>query len=386
VNSDIFAGTSVLHIITRLDRGGAADIVLELARMLADDGVKVGIVVGKTVEPQENIDSYRNRTGIPVFIVPCLVRNVSPLRDIHAFLKIRKIIHQFKPNIVHTHTSKAGIIGRFAAWLSETRYIVHTPHGHIFYGYYNALATSLFVSIERLAAKVTDKITLLTQQELNEHLRMKIGPAYLFTVISSGIDVKRFSEGDGFSVRTELGWQDKKIVGWIGRLVPVKDCATFIRTAALIRDRIQDVRFMVVGDGEDRDMLVQLVKELELDGRLVFLGYRSDVPSLMKAIDVFVLSSLNEGFGRVLVEAMAAGVVIVSTRVGGTIDVIEDGISGILVPPSDPKSIADAVCEVLENHELRERLVEGGLRCAPLFNIRTMVNKFEDLYAKLFSV
>ena len=386
MKSKKISGTSILHIVTRLDRGGSAEIVLELARMLSGDNMRVGLVVGRTVEPQEDLDSFAERTGITIYTIPELVREVSPLIDITAFFKIRKLIRRFKPDIVHTHTSKAGIIGRFAARASGVRCIVHTPHGHIFYGYYSSFRTFFFILLERIAAKITSKITVLTEKGLGDHIDKKIGTESLFTVIPSGVDIQRFSDGDSTGVLAETGWRDKKIVGWAGRLVPIKDCLTFIQAAALIRRRCPDARFIVAGDGEEREMLKDSAREAGLNDYLVFLGDRTDIPSVMAAMDVFVLSSLNEGFGRVLVEAMAAGAVVISSAVGGTVDVIEDGESGILVPPSEPSRIADAVSKVLENSELKAHLIDGGRERAKQFDIHITAEKFEDLYEKLLGL
>jgi len=381
------AGISILHVITRLDRGGSAEVVLELARLLAEHGARVGIVVGRTVEPQVELDSFRSRTGIPVFTVPRLIRKVSPLSDIGAFIGIWRVIRRVRPDIVHTHTSKAGIIGRFAAKLSGVGCIVHTPHGHVFYGYYDPLWTSFFIFLERLAARVTDRITVLTERGRRDHVERKIGSGSLFTVIPSGIDVERFSGGNGDAFRRELGVNDEMLVGWVGRLVGVKDCRNFITAASLVRERCRHgVRFVVVGDGEERETLEEYSRELGVHDSLVFTGNRTDIPDVMAALDVFVLSSLNEGFGRVLVEAMAAGTAVVSTMVGGTVDVVEDGVSGILVPPSDSEALADAVLRVIETPGLMERLKEAGRRRAWLFDMSVVVSKFEELYAELLGL
>jgi len=377
---------TVLHVITRLDRGGAAKSVLDLTRGLSLDGVHVVLIAGRTDDPETDITVFAAQNAINFFTIPQLVREVSPINDFIAFIKIRKIIKQIKPDIVHTHTSKAGILGRFAAWSTGTRYIVHSPRGHIFYGYYGSLSTAAFALLERIAAKVTDKISVLTERGLRDHVAMRIGPERLFTVIHSGVDVWSFMAGDGAGVRAEIGWKNGNIVGWVGRLVPIKDCMTFVRACALVRSRIGDVRFIVAGDGEERARLEEEARKLDLEHDLVFLGDRSDIPSVMAAFDVCVLSSLNEGFGRVLVEAMAAGAVMIATRVGGTVDVIEDGVSGILVPPSDPSGIADAVCEVLGNAELKNRLIQGGRERARVFDMDATVAQFEDLYETLHDV
>jgi glycosyltransferase involved in cell wall biosynthesis len=377
------AAPSVLHVITRLDRGGSADVALDLVRMLAADGYRVGIVTGLTADPQEDIDAFSLRYGIPVYRVPRLLRRISPLNDLLALCRIWLIIRRFRPDIVHTHTSKAGILGRFAAWSAGVRRIVHTPHGHIFYGYFSPGVARVFIAAERIAARITDRIVTLTRKGLEDHLAVRIGERDQFAVIPSGTDVGRFSCEDGGAVRAELGCGTRMVVGWAGRLAPVKDCATFLRAAATVISQHPDVCVLVAGDGEEREYLRSLAGELGIAANVCFLGDRRDMPRILAAMDVFVLSSLNEGFGRVIVEAMAAGTPVVSTEVGGTSEVIEDGVSGMLIPPGDPGRMADAVLSLLDNHEARARLRGNGLERAKFFDTRRMVDTYEQLYHEL---
>ena len=386
MKADSLSGLTILRIITRLDRGGSTRMVLDLTKELADDGVHGVIIYGKTTEPETDLEAYAAGHNIDLYNIPQLVREIAPIKDRLAFIKIRRIIRQVKPDIVHTHTSKAGIIGRFAAWSAGVRHIVHTPHGHIFYGYFNSFVTSVFIMIERLASRITEKITVLTGKGLSDHVRMGIGSEDKFSVIHSGVDVNRYSNGDGDSIRSETGFAGRVIVGWAGRLVPIKNCSLFIEAASLIKKRYPDTRFIVAGDGEERELIERLAGKLNLSESTAFLGDCKDMPSVMAAFDVFVLSSHNEGFGRVLVEAMASGAVVVSTHVGGTADVIEDGVSGILVPPGNPSAMADAVCKVLDDDDLRVRLVKAGEKRAGLFDIRVMVDKFEELYAEILGL
>lgn len=374
---------SILHIITRLDRGGSADVVLELAAALKSHGYRVGIVYGHTVDSRENPADYAVRTGVEMYSLETLMRPVSPLNDLSAVISLVGIIRRFKPDIVHTHTSKAGIIGRFAAKIAHVHRIVHTPHGHIFYGYFGAFTTAVFVVIERLAALITDRITVLTEGGATDHLDRGIGKRTQFLVIPSSVDIGRFSSGDRQKIRNELSWGERPVVGWAGRLVPIKDCATFIRAAAQIHAAFPDAGFIIAGDGEERKALEQIRDETGLYDHLVFLGERADIPDIMAAMDVFVLSSVNEGFGRVIVEAMAAGTAVVSTDVGGTSDVVEDGVSGILVPPSDHNAIAGAVSVLLDNAEMRNRLIENGKLRARRYDTSCVIRQFEELYGAL---
>ena len=376
-------GISILHVITRLDRGGSADVVLDLAARLREHGMRVGIVYGVTDDPVSDPGEYGRTHDMPMFHVPSLVRNISPLRDVETLFRLRRIIRRFKPDIVHTHTSKAGVLGRIATWSTGVRGIVHTPHGHIFYGYFSPAVTNIFILLERLAARITGRITLLTEESEHDHLSRGIGTPELFQVIHSGLDVERFASGNRSTLARITGWGYAPIIGWAGRLTAIKDCRTFIEAAAFIRSRHPECRFFIAGDGEQREELTGLTTRLNLGSALMFGGNRADMPDIMAGFSVFVLTSRNEGFGRVLVEAMAAGVPVVATNVGGVPGVVEDGSSGILVPPGDPRAVADAVCMMLDNPSLRETLSRNGRQRAAQFGIEHMVEQFEEVYAAL---
>lgn len=378
-------GVSVLHVITRLDKGGSAEVVLDLARLLREDGARVAIISGKTVDSQEDETAYAERTGVEMFRVSALVREISGWKDFQAYRSIRDIVRAWRPDIVHTHTSKAGILGRWAARAAGARHRVHTPHGHIFYGYFNPLATTAFISLEKVTARITDRIVTLSRPGMEDHLRAGVGRPGQFRIIPSGTDIRRFICGDGGGIRAETGWSGEKVAGWAGRLTAIKDCGTFLRAAGLIGAMYPDARFLVAGDGEERNALEQLAGESGLDGKVRFLGNRGDMPSVMAAMDVFVLSSRNEGFGRVLVEAMAAGVPVVATDVGGVAEVVEDGVSGLLVPPGDPECLAEAMRRLFEDEFLRNRLRENGRMRAWAYDTRQMVDSYEDMYAELLN-
>ena len=383
MDSFVLSGISIVHIVTRLDRGGAAEVILDLVKALSQHGMRVTLIVGKTDNPQTDLSEFCTQNGIALYIIPNLIRSVSPIHDIIAFFKIKKIIRNLQPAIVHTHTSKAGIVGRCAAWSAGIRHSVHSPRGHVFYGYYNRYVTSVFVTLERLASHITEKITTLTKKGMQDHIDMGVGTEEKFTVVHSGVRIDRFKNGDGNTVKKETGFNDNRIVGWAGRLDSVKNCLLFVESASIIKKRMPETCFLIAGDGEEREMLQERSHDLGLSDCMMFLGDRDDMPDVMAAFDVFVLSSHNEGFGRVLVEAMAAGAVPVSTMVGGTPDVVEDGVSGFLVPKGDSQTMADAVCSLLADNELYNRLRTNGIKRAELFTLRSMVEKFEGLYAEL---
>ena len=383
MDSFVLSGVKVVHIVTRLDRGGAAEVILDLIKTLSQHGMRVTLIVGKTDNPQTNIPELCKKNNIELYSIPDLIRSVSPFHDILAYFRIKNIIRKLQPAIVHTHTSKAGIIGRCAAWSAGIQHSVHSPRGHIFYGYYNRYVTFVFVALERLGARITEKITTLTKKGMQDHIDMGVGTFEKFVVIHSGVQIDTFKIGNGHAVKKGTGFTANSIVGWAGRLDSVKNCLLFVESASIIKKRMPESRFLIAGDGEEREMLQERSHDLGLSDCMIFLGDRDDMPDVMAAFDVFVLSSHNEGFGRVLVEAMAAGAVPVSTKVGGTSDVIEDGVSGFLVPKGDSQAMADAVCSLLGDNELYNRLRTNGIKRAELFTLRSMVEKFEELYAEL---
>ena len=376
-------GVSVLHVITRLDKGGSAEVVLDLARLLREDGARVGIVYGKTADPMLDLMEYHAQTGVEFFFAATMIREIALLSDLRAFLKLRFVMKKWRPDIVHTHTSKAGIVGRLAAWSTGIRCIVHTPHGHIFYGYFSPMKTKIFIMLEKLSALVTGRLVTLTRRGMDEHLLEGVGRPEQFRIIPSGANVERFFAGRGERVRAEIGCGVKTLIGWAGRLTEVKDGATFLRASKMILAGHPDTRFILAGEGEDRGQLETLARELDIEAAVHFLGNRDDMPDVMAAMDVFVLSSINEGFGRVIVEAMASGVPVVATAVGGVPEVVEDGVSGLLVPPRDPERLAEAVGELMKNKELRRSLRENGRRRARAYDTRVMVDSYEELYVEL---
>ena len=185
----------ILYIITRLDRGGSAEAVSQWAEGMKQRGYDTAILTGRTVNPHIDMKDYTRRTGIPIIRVESLVRELEPFNEIKALFKICRVIRDYSPHIVHTNSSKGGIIGRIAAKLCNVPVIVHSPHGHIFYGYYGKFKTSVFIALEKLTARFTAKITTLTKLGLEDHVKFKIAPREKFRVIYAGIDVEKFKRG-----------------------------------------------------------------------------------------------------------------------------------------------------------------------------------------------
>ena len=385
----------VIHIITRLDRGGSAQNTFLTAMGHDKSKFSVGLVYGspKTMSADDatllNADLQRlDRAGVSVFHVPTLVREINPVLDAWATVALWRLLRRERPEVVHTHTSKAGAVGRLAAWLARVPAVIHTPHGHIFYGYYGTAASALIRLVERLLAKITDRIVTLTDRGAQEHVHYRIARAKKFTTIHSGIDLARFRSVhvDPAVKRKELGLPpDGAMVGTVGRLVPIKGLEWLLNAAPRVLAQFPQACFVIIGDGPLLGELKQLAAELGIGPSVVFLGAREDVPGCLAVLDLFVLPSLNEGMGRVLLEAMAVGCPVVATRVGGIPDIVVDGTTGLLVPPRDDRALAEAILALLRDRSRRAAYGEAARRHVDgRFAVETMVRHVERLYDEVW--
>ena len=330
------------------------------------------------------------KKGIEVVDLPALVRRISPFNDIKAFISIFRILRKSKPDIVHTHTSKGGLIGRLAACMARVPIIIHTPHGHVFYGHFGRSLSKIFLHMEKLLGRITHHQIALTPEECNDYLSLRVSHPSNTSVIHSGVDVHRFRKGakQRSRKRKELGIPpDSTVVGYVGWLIPIKGVTYLLSAIAKVAERYPKSLLVLVGKGDDKGeeeiSLKEQVERAGLEDKVRFLGWRPDVDEIMGCFDIFVLPSLNEGMGRVLVEAMAAGLPIVASRVGGIPDLVKDGKNGLLVPSADATALAKAISALLEDDETRKRMGEVGTKICRQYSIEAMVKKIDDLYTEL---
>lgn len=375
----------ILHIITRLDRGGSTTETLVTAAGLP--GVfRPSLIYGRTHDWPALPAGIREK--VEMIEVPELVRDPAPLKDLRALLKLHRLIRRGKFDLVHTHTSKAGILGRVAARLAGVPRIVHTPHGHIFTGYYGRALTRLFILLERWAATFTDRIIALTDQEIRDHLERGIGRPEQFVSIPSGIEVDALDRAPGQveAVRAALGLApDARLIGSVGRLEPVKGHRFLLDALRDLAPRFPDLHLALVGDGELLPELRAQAGRSGLADRVLFLGWRNDVPRLLPAFHLFVLPSENEGMGRALVEAMAAGLPIVASRAGGVPEVLGEGEAGLLVEAANAPALAQAIETLLRDRALGARLGEAARKRAHRYSVATMLREIEALYRGLLA-
>jgi glycosyltransferase involved in cell wall biosynthesis len=330
------------------------------------------------------------KLGIEVIDLPSLVRRISPVNDLKAFISIFLLLRRSKPDIVHTHTSKAGILGRLAAWLARVPTIIHTPHGHVFYGHFGRLLSRIFLQMEKLLGKITHHHIALTPEEGNDYLNLGVAKSKNISVIHSGVDLNCFkrSATESNPKRNELGISaDSLVVGYVGWLIPIKGVTYLVDAMAEVVQLHPNSLLVLVGKGDEKGeeeiKLRERVASLGLTDRVRFLGWRPDVDEIMPCFDIFVLPSLNEGMGRVLVEAMAAGLPIVATRVGGIPDLVKHGENGLLVPPANAGALERAISDLLSDKARRKRMGETGKKMCRPYSIEAMVEKIDDLYSRL---
>ncbi len=375
----------VAHVITRLCKGGAQENTFHTVRLANRDRFEVDLISGPTHGKEGSLEPEIVEAGIAIHREPALVRPIAPISDILATRRLTRTFRERAYDIVHTHTSKAGYIGRVAAKRANIPIIVHTPHGNIFHGYFPLGLTRFFVHLERRAARWTDRLIELTERGIDESLEQGIGQRAQYRSIFSGIDLQPYAAARAArdATRHSLGVEPGDIlVGAVGRLEPVKGFTYFIAAARKVAERVPNVRFIVAGQGSLEDDLRNQANGL--GDRFQFLGLRNDIPELMAAMDMLVVPSLNEGMGRVILEAAAAATPAVASDVGGIPEVIADSETGLLVPAQSPEALAEAVEQLAAEPERLVRMGEAAQKAVdPAFGIEKMVMRIEALYEEL---
>lgn len=340
----------VMRIIARLNIGGPAVHVALLTAGLSDGGFTSRLVTGVIGEAEGDMSYLARERGVEPVVIPTMRREIEPLSDLRTLRALTGLMRAFRPHVVHTHTAKAGFVGRLAARLTGVPVVVHTFHGHVFHGYFGPAKTRLFVELERLAARGSDVILTISERLRDDLLAYRIAPPEKIRVVPLGLPLDSLRDLDDLrgGLRRELGVSTgTRLVGIIGRLVPVKHHELFLAAARRVREEMPGTHFVIVGDGERRAELEGLVREMGLAGAATFTGWRGDLPAIYADLDALVISSHNEGTPVSIIEAMAAGVPVVSTDVGGVADVLRGGDFGRLVPPGDAVALARGIVEAL---------------------------------------
>jgi glycosyltransferase involved in cell wall biosynthesis len=375
---------SVMHVITRLTMGGSSENTVSTIEALERAGYGNTLATGPESEGATVADARAR--GCHVVDVPALGREVRPAHDVAAVLALVRLFHRARPTIVHTHTSKAGFVGRLAARLAGVPVVIHQPHGHIFYGYWGRGRTTLFVGLERAAARWTDALVALTPREVEEHVERGIGRTAQWAVVPSGVPTAalRASAPSRAAARARLGLPPATfVVAGVGRLLPIKGFDLLVDALPALAARVPAAHVLLIGDGEARAALEARAAGLGVAARLTIAGAVSDVTGLLAGADVLAAPSRNEGMGRVLVEAMALGLPVVGSTVGGIPDVIVDGECGRLVPADDAAALADALADLGTDAALRAKLGAAARPRAEAFSTDVAAAAMGSIYERL---
>ena len=382
----------VLRVIARLNMGGPALHVAYLTAGLNERGYDTTLVAGELAKGEGSMSFVAAERGVDVVALSQLGREIAPLRDAIATLRLARLIRRERPHIVHTHTAKAGTVGRAAALLAggaNRPLIVHTFHGHVLRGYFGPVRAKAFGLLERWLARVSDVLVAVSPQVRDDLVALGVAPAEKFAVLRLGIELdRRVASQDGrVEMRRLLGVPPERfVVGWIGRMTGVKRTDDLLLTLKGVRDRGVDACLWMVGDGPDRDRVEHAAQRLGLARHCFFLGYQEDISPYYAAFDAFLLPSANEGTPVVAIEALAAGRPVVATRVGGVPDVVRDGEDGFLAQMGDVETLADRLATLAADTGLRRAMGEcGRARVLPRYAVDRLIDDVDRLYRALLT-
>lgn len=370
----------VIQIIARMNVGGPAVLVADLMRNLDHQRFTTVLVTGYC---DENESDYLGQVAKDVVAVriPGLGRSVSPLKDLGAFFLLVKEIRKFKPDIIHTHTAKAGVLGRLAGLIASPQAKrIHTFHGHLLHGYFSASKTRLVILLEKALGPITHKFIAIGNAVKDDLVRAGIAQHSKFEVIYPGLqDLDKYPKKDA---RTALALDpNKKYLVFIGRLTTIKRPERLIDLARFLKNKYSESWLLIAGAGELLETLSAEAQKEELP--VTFLGWRNDIGIILSASDIAVLCSDNEGIPLTLIQASQAGLPIVSTDVGSVSDIVINGTTGLLTEVSS-KGLIEGVSVLLDDPALCERFGKAGQeRARELFSSRTMVERHERLYSQL---
>lgn len=376
----------VLFVITGLASGGATNVVLDLASTFTNHSdFDVQLLTGPIPPGRTDVTYLAYELGINTRIVRSLINHINPIVNLKAVADIRRLMVQGNYDIVHTHSSVAGVIGRIAAFSAGVPVVLHHVHGWGLHARKSQLIQRLYVNLERLCAGFTTQMIVVSRPDIEKGLAHRIGTEDQYTLIYNGIDLDRFRQPlNDKQMHKKLGLDPAcKHVGMIGRLDTQKNPLDFIRAAATVISRYPKVQFLIVGDGHLRPDCERLIDELNLRGKFFLLGYRNDVPRIVSMLTITAMSSLWEGLPIAFIESMSAGKPIVANNVDGASDVVIDGKTGFLVTPRHPTEMAERILYLLNNEKLCSEMGQIAQQRSNYFSKDRMVTQVESLYKEL---
>jgi glycosyltransferase involved in cell wall biosynthesis len=374
--------TKVAHIITRLDFGGAQGNTLYTAAHLDPARFDAFVVSGRGGRLDEKA------AGVRLLYAGRLVHPVSPFSDAAAFFELRALLKRERPDVAHTHSSKAGILGRLAAAAAGVPVVIHTFHGFGFHPRQNFLVRNFYILLEKLCARLSDALVFVSRSNMETARAAGIGDPARYRLIRSGVKLSGYpAKADRNALRASLGLSpDDAVVISVGNAKPQKNPGDFIEAAARLAPSRPQAKFVFVGGGEELENLRAAARARGLERSCLFTGWREDTPQLLAASDVFVLTSLWEGLPRALVEALRTGLPAVCYATDGVTDILKEGVNGFPVPQGDLGVFCAALARLLDDGALRAKLAAGAAATdLAEFDIDYMVRQQEELYSSLLA-
>ena len=369
----------LLHVITHLPIGGAQDNTLYTVELLDKDKYDISLCCNLSGELVKRAKKIKH---LKIFDIPNLRREVSLINDIRAFLSLYKLIRKENYTIIHTHSSKAGFLARIAAMLNKTPIVIHTIHGFAFHDYMNSFKKNIFIYLEKLSAKWTHGLVTVSNLNKKKVVDLGIAPIEKLKNIYSGIDLTLFINEKNDQFRKELNLDSSHLLlGSVGRLSNQKDPVTMIEAFCIVIKRFPNAHLTLVGDGELRDEILIKIDQLQLNGRVHLTGNKNDPWKIYHSLDLFIMSSIYEGLGRSITEALSCGVPVVCTSVEGVPEIVRDNETGILVSPKDPSALATGIIKSLNDMDNARKMAEEGRKFVnENFDVNKMVDDIDALY------
>jgi glycosyltransferase involved in cell wall biosynthesis len=379
----------IINVITRLNIGGASPPVISVAAGLGKMGHDSLLVVGTPSAAEGSMNADAERAGARLLEIPELRRDPDPANDAKAFAALLRLFRRMKPDVVGTHMSKAGALGRVAARLAGVRVIVHTYHAKAFYVFNSRWKERATILAERGLTRLSSGSIVVSEKQKRDFLELGIDSSDRLRVVRYGLKLEPFLEAPDLprTLRSELGVpEDSRLVGVVGRLIKIKGQEVFIRAAAELARRFPDVFSVLVGGGDSQAEYEALTERLGLKGRVLFTGWRRDIARVLPNLDVVVLPTTNdfEGTPLAVIEALAARRPVVATDVGGVAEVVHEGETGLLVPPHDVEAVVRSVATMLENPQRATDMADHGRSLVSrLYREADMVAGTEAFYRQL---
>ncbi|MDR1322934.1 MAG: glycosyltransferase family 4 protein [Candidatus Margulisbacteria bacterium] len=374
--------TKILRIISRLNIGGPAIHVTNLNYYLDKNyGYDSRLIYGSLAPGEGSMEYLARAKKLKTIILPELGREINWRKDLKTLWQLYKILKREKPDIVHTHTAKAGAVGRLAAKLAGVKKIYHTFHGHVFHSYFGKFKTKAFIFLEKILARLTTKIIAISAKQKAELISYGVAKPDQITVIRLGFELNKLQPVPNYWRRKYKLSPSTILVGIVGRLTAVKNHEYFLEIAREVCWQNDNVRFIIIGDGELREQLTVSAKLKNLDSKVFFAGFSTDARKIYSDLDLVALTSRNEGTPVTLIEAMACGKPVVSTNVGGVADIIDNNRTGYLAPQDQPEVFAQKLLRLCRSKTLRKNIGRHARKkILKLYDVKRLVEDIDHLY------